>query len=72
MLTPPIGARPPRRNTARLTERQVAEFVDDDKIVAQQLFGQPAAATGSLLLFELIDQIDQVEETASGARTDDR
>ena len=57
---------------AGLAERQIAELVDDDEIVAQQLLGQPAAATGGLLLLQLIDQIDQVEEAASGASTDDR
>ena len=31
---------------ARLAERQIAEFVDDDEIVAQQLLGQPATTTG--------------------------
>jgi len=35
--------------SAGLTEWQIAEFVDDE-IVAQQLLGQPAAATGGLLL----------------------
>ena len=46
---------------AGLNERQVAEFVDDDEIVAQQLLGLPATATGGLILLELIEQIDQVE-----------
>ena len=32
--------------SAGLTERQIAEFVDDDEIVAQQLLGQAAAAAG--------------------------
>jgi len=32
---------------ARLAERQVAQLVDDDEIVAQQLLGETAAATGS-------------------------
>ena len=58
--------------SARLTERQVAELVDDDEVVAQQLLSEPAAATGGLLLLQLIDQIDQVEEATSGASTDDR
>ena len=58
--------------SAGLAERQVAELIDDDEIVAQQLLGEPAAATGGLLLLQLIDQIDQVEEAASGASTDDR
>jgi hypothetical protein len=31
--------------SAGLTERQIAQLVDDDEIVAQQLLGQPAAAT---------------------------
>jgi hypothetical protein len=42
---------------AGLAERQVAEFVDDDEIVAQQLLGEPTAAAGGLLLFELVDEV---------------
>ena len=57
--------------TARLAEGKIAEFVDDDEIVTQQLLGQSATSAGGLFLFELIDQIDQVEEAASGASTDD-
>ena len=57
---------------AGLAERQIAEFVDGDEIVAQQLLGQAAAAAGGLLLLELVDQIDQIEESASGPGTDDR
>ena len=33
--------------SAGLTERQIAEFVDDDEIVAQQLLGQPSAVTAA-------------------------
>ena len=40
--------------------------------MAQQLLGQATAATGGLFLLQLIDQIDQVEEAASGAGTNDR
>ena len=57
---------------AGLAEREIAEFVDDDEIVAEQLLRQPPAASGSLLLFELIDQIDQIEEASPGAGADDR
>jgi hypothetical protein len=53
---------------ARPAERQVAQFIDDDEIVAQQLLGQAATATGRLFLFELVNQIDQVEEASSRAR----
>jgi hypothetical protein len=51
-------------------EREIAQFVDDDEIVAQQVLGETAAATSSLLLLELVDQIDQVEEASSGAGAD--
>ena len=57
---------------ARLAERQIAEFIDDDEIVAQQLLGQPATTTGGLLLLQLIDEIDQIEEASSGAGANDR
>ena len=52
---------------AGLAERQVAQLVDDDEIVAQQLLGQAATATGRLLLLELVDEINEIEE-ASAAR----
>ena len=52
---------------AGLAEGQIAELVDDDEIVAQQLLGQAAAAAGGLFLLELVDQIDEVEEPAAGA-----
>ena len=58
--------------SAGLTERRIAEFVDDDEIVAQQLLGQAAAAAGRLLLLELVDKIDEVEEPSPGASADDR
>jgi hypothetical protein len=38
-----------------LAERQIAELVDDDEIVAQQLLGQPTAAASGFILSELID-----------------
>jgi hypothetical protein len=52
----------PLRKAAGLTDREIAEFVDDDEIVAQQILGQATAAAGGLFLLELVDQIDQVEE----------
>ena len=41
--------------TAGLAEREIAEFVDDDEIVAQQLLGQAATAAGGFLLLELVE-----------------
>jgi len=56
---------------ARLAERQIAEFVDHDEAVAQQSFDHASALSRSLFLFELIDEIDEVEEAASRSRPDD-
>src|SRR5271167_2334297 len=58
--------------TAGLAEREIAEFVDDDEIIAQQILGEPPAAAGGFLVFELIDEIDQIEETSPGAGANDR
>ena len=57
---------------AGLAEWQIAEFVDDDEIVAQQVFRQSARATGGLLLFELVHEIDEIEESSTGAGANDR
>jgi hypothetical protein len=56
---------------ASLAERQVSQFIDDDKIVAQKIIGETSAASGGLLLFKLVDQIDEIEEAAPGAGSDD-
>jgi hypothetical protein len=56
---------------AGLAERQIAELVDDDEIVAQQVLGQASAAAGGFLLLELVDQIDEVEEAAPSPGADD-
>ena len=57
---------------AGLAERQIAEFVDDDEIVTQQLFAQPATTTSGLFLFQLVDEADQIEEAPPGANANDR
>src|ERR1700687_1193490 len=44
---------------AGLTEREIAELVDDDDVVAQQLLGQASAPARGLLLLELVDEIDE-------------
>ena len=56
---------------AGLAEREIAEFIDDDEIVAEQFLGQAAALARGLLLFELVDEIDEVEELSSSTATDD-
>ena len=47
---------------ARLAEWQIAKLVDDDEVIAQQLLGKASTSASGLLLFELIDQIDKIEE----------
>ena len=57
---------------ARLAKREIAQFVDDDEIVAQQVFRQSARAAGCLLLLKLVDEIDEIEEASPGARANNR
>ena len=57
---------------ARLAERQIAEFVDDDEIVAQELLDETPTAAGGLFLFELVDQVGEVIEAATGLDANDR
>ena len=58
--------------SAGLAEGQIAEFVDDDEIMAQQSLDDPTAPSGGLFLFELIDEIDEIEESPSRAGANDR
>ena len=51
--------------TAGLAEREIAEFVEDDEVRAQQILGKPPAAADGFLLFEPIDEIDRIEETSA-------
>ena len=55
---------------AGLSERQVAEFVEDDEVLAAEIVGQAALSSGSAFGLELVDQIDDVEEPATGAVAD--
>ena len=57
---------------AGLAERQIAEFVDDDEVMTQQGLDDAAAPSGGLFLFELIDEIDEIEEAAARSGADDR
>jgi hypothetical protein len=57
---------------AWLAERQVAQLVDGNEIVASQFLGETAGPASCFLLLELIDEIDQVEEAPVRTRTNDR
>src|SRR5256885_1639032 len=66
-----VGDQVEQQLAPRVGERQVAEFIDNDEIVAQQLLGQTTTAASSLLLLELVDEIDQIKEAPPGTGADD-
>jgi hypothetical protein len=47
---------------AGLSERQVAELVQDDEVEAAQMIGDAALAAGARSGVELVDEVDDVEE----------
>jgi hypothetical protein len=55
---------------AGLGERQVAELVEHHELEAEQPVAEPAGPTSPDLGFELVDQIDGVEEAGPGAGAD--
>ena len=56
--------------TAGLSERQIAEFIEDDEVDAGQLIGEPALPAVAALGLEPVDQIDDVVVPAAGAGAD--
>ena len=56
---------------AGLAEGEVAEFVDDNEIMSQQALDQAPALAGGLFLFELVDEINKVEEAPARPGADD-
>src|SRR5438552_4617829 len=57
--------------SAGLVEGEIAEFVDDDEIVTQQGLDDATAFSGSLFLFKLVDEVDEIEEAAARSGADD-
>src|ERR1700688_213969 len=55
---------------AGLSERQIAELIEDDEVHAGQVVGEPALATSAGLGLEAIDEIDDVVEPAAGVTAD--
>ena len=54
---------------ACLRERQIAELVDDDEVLAAKIVGQASLTSRACFGFQLVDQIDDIEEPASGTAT---
>ncbi len=56
--------------TASMCERQIAEFIEDDEVLAAKLIGHVPLASGSAFSLKSVDQIDDIEEPASGTAAD--
>src|SRR6266852_8143643 len=52
---------------AGLSEGQVAELVEHDKVHAGEIFGETALAGGTGLILQPIDEVDDGVEAAAGA-----
>ena len=50
---------------AGLSEREIAEFVEDDEVEASEIIGKSSLATGAGLSLKLVDEIDGGEEAPS-------
>ena len=50
---------------AGLSEREIAEFVEDDEVEAREIIGKSSRATSAGLGLELVDEIDGGEESSS-------
>jgi hypothetical protein len=55
---------------AGLGEGQIAQFVEDDEVEANEIIGQPSLAAGPGLAFQPVDQIDDGVEPAPRAAAD--
>ena len=56
--------------TAGLRERQVAEFVENDKVQPGQMLGDPALPSGPGLDLQTVDEVDHVVEASAGTGSD--
>ena len=50
-----------------MSERQIAEFVENDEVQSSELIGDPTLPSVTGLDLEPIDEIDHVIESATGA-----
>src|SRR5262249_20266329 len=53
-----------------LSERQIAELVEDDEVETGEEVGEPALPSGAALGLQTIDQVDRVEEAPSSSAAD--
>jgi hypothetical protein len=55
---------------AGLGEGQIAQFVEDDEVEADEIIGQPSLPAGARLAFQPVDQVDDGVEPATRAAAD--
>src|SRR5207244_6489439 len=55
---------------AGLSERQVAELVENNEVDAGEIFGEPPLPAGAGLALQPVDEVDDGVEAAPGAATD--
>jgi hypothetical protein len=55
---------------AGLSERQIAELVEDDEVETGEEVGEPALTSGAALGLQTIDQVDGVEEAPARSAAD--
>src|SRR5262245_13681200 len=55
---------------ASLSERQIAEFVEDDKVEPGQIIGEPSLPAGAGFALQPIDEVDDSVKAASCASAD--
>src|SRR5262249_48227172 len=53
-----------------LSERQVAELVENNEVHASEIFGEPPLPAGAGFALQPVDQVNDREEAASGAAAD--
>src|SRR4029077_2700169 len=58
------------QGAASLSERQVAEFVEDDEVEPGQIIGKPSLPAGASFALQPIDEIDNSVKAASCASAD--
>src|SRR5207302_10241164 len=55
---------------AGLSERQIAELVENNEVHAGEIFGEPPLPTGAGFALQPIDEVDDGVEAAPGAAAD--
>ncbi len=55
---------------ARLGEGQISEFVENDEVHAREIFRDAALSGSTPFRLELVDEVDDVKETATGPGAD--